>query len=156
VVVLRIASATPIPQEWIAGLDALLGLDGEHCLAYSDTRRNISKKALVHAGLLTGLRLTGETAAGSWLRDMMVERTPTHDLRRWLLAPMAEAPVSQSGRGRIVCNCLNVAETEIRAAIAGGAGFAELQAGLHCGTACGSCVPEIRRMFTPPAGDLAA
>ncbi len=155
VVVLRIASTTPIPQEWIAELDALLGLDGEDCLAYSDTRRNISKKALVDAGLLTGLRLTGETAAANWLREMMVERTPAHDLRRWLLAPVTEAPVRQPGRGRIICNCLNVAEPDIRTAIAGGAGLAELQAKLHCGTACGSCVPEIRRMFAPPASNLA-
>lgn len=155
-VILRLAHATPIPEEWLMELDTLLGLDSEHCLAYSDPRRNISKKALIDNGLLTGLRLAGETAAAGWLRDVMVERTPTHDLRRWLFAPTAEAPVRHAGRGRIVCNCLNVAEKDIRAAIAGGAGLAELQAKLRCGTSCGSCVPEIRRMLADPATGLAA
>ena len=64
-VVLRIAHDQPIPPEWLAELDALLGLDDEHCLAYTDTRRGITKRARIENGLLVGLRLTGETAGAS-------------------------------------------------------------------------------------------
>nr|HQV09489.1 (2Fe-2S)-binding protein [Thauera sp.] len=70
------------------------------------------------------------------------------ELRRWLLAPLAAPPEGAGGRGRIVCNCLNVAESDIRSGIAAGEGLAALQQRLKCGTSCGSCVPEIRRMIT--------
>ncbi|MDQ7988374.1 MAG: molybdopterin-dependent oxidoreductase [Candidatus Dactylopiibacterium sp.] len=147
VLVLRIAHATPLPDAWLAELDALMGLQGEHCLAYTDARRAVSKKALVEEGLLTGLRLTGETAAAGWLTELMTGRAPTDAVRRWLFAPLAQPPVERASRGRIVCNCKDVSENEIRAAVAAGADLAELQRTLQCGTSCGSCVPEIKRLI---------
>ena len=71
-------------------------------------------------------------------------------MRLLVLAPLATPPTGDAGRGRVVCNCLNVSEADLAAAIAEGAGvldFAALQARLRCGTSCGSCVPEIRRML---------
>jgi assimilatory nitrate reductase catalytic subunit len=47
---------------------------------------------------------------------------------------------------RSVCACFNVGETQIRAAIAAGETLAGLQKNLKCGTNCGSCVPELRRL----------
>jgi assimilatory nitrate reductase catalytic subunit len=47
-----------------------------------------------------------------------------------------------------VCNCLNVAEPAIVAEIAAGADLAALQAKLKCGTECGSCVPELKRLIS--------
>jgi assimilatory nitrate reductase catalytic subunit len=47
---------------------------------------------------------------------------------------------------RSVCACFKVGEPEIRAAIAAGATLAALQKNLKCGTNCGSCVPELRRL----------
>ncbi|WP_018410870.1 nitrate reductase [Methyloversatilis thermotolerans] len=146
-VVLRIAHADAIPQDWLAELDHLFGLNDGRCLVYRDARRDITKRALIEDGLLTGIRLTGETAAADWLRDVMVEQRPTADLRRWIFAPLTTPPVAAEKRGRIVCNCLNVAEPDILAAIARGAELSELQDTLRCGTSCGSCVPEIKRML---------
>jgi assimilatory nitrate reductase catalytic subunit len=40
-----------------------------------------------------------------------------------------------------------VAEPEIVAAIAYGADLPALQATLKCGTECGSCVPELKRLI---------
>lgn len=153
-VVLRIAHDQPISPEWLGELDRLLEMDGEAVLAYSDARRGIAKRALIEDGVLVGLRLTGETAAAGWLRDLMVERLPTAELRRWLFAPLATPPAAACSRGRILCNCENVAETDILAAIRAGSDLEALQTGLKCGTACGSCVPEIRRMIA--AGRAAA
>jgi assimilatory nitrate reductase catalytic subunit len=150
-VVLRLAHHEPIPADWLAELDRLFGLDAADCLRYTDSQRHISKRARLQDGALTALRLTGEgdcLAAGTWLREAMIERLPAADLRRWLFAPfapLAQAPAAGS-RGRIVCNCLNVSENDIQAAIAGGDDFEALQAKLKCGTSCGSCVPEIKRM----------
>ncbi len=47
---------------------------------------------------------------------------------------------------RAVCACFKVGEDEIRAAVAAGAGLAALQKNLKCGTNCGSCIPELRRL----------
>jgi len=47
---------------------------------------------------------------------------------------------------RAVCACFKVDESQIRAAVAAGATLARLQKDLKCGTNCGSCVPELRRL----------
>src|SRR6185503_14337818 len=47
---------------------------------------------------------------------------------------------------RAVCACFKVGESEIRAAVAAGATLAGLQKELKCGTNCGSCVRELRRL----------
>jgi assimilatory nitrate reductase catalytic subunit len=47
---------------------------------------------------------------------------------------------------RAVCACFKVGESEIRAAVAAGETLAGLQKNLKCGTNCGSCVPELRRL----------
>ena len=47
---------------------------------------------------------------------------------------------------RAICACFKVPESSIRAAVAAGATLAKLQKELKCGTNCGSCVPELRRL----------
>jgi assimilatory nitrate reductase catalytic subunit len=47
---------------------------------------------------------------------------------------------------RSVCACFKVGEAQIRAAVTAGATLAALQRDLKCGTNCGSCVPELRRL----------
>lgn len=51
----------------------------------------VSRRALVADDRLVGLRLCGETVAGAWLRDVMVERQSTTELRRWLRPPRPRA-----------------------------------------------------------------
>ncbi|HWM45209.1 MAG TPA: nitrite reductase small subunit NirD [Burkholderiales bacterium] len=46
-----------------------------------------------------------------------------------------------------VCACFKVPESTIRSAVAAGATLAKLQKELKCGTNCGSCVPELRRLL---------
>ena len=48
--------------------------------------------------------------------------------------------------GRVICNCLDVSENEIMENIELGADLLTLQAKLKCGTECGSCVPELKRL----------
>jgi assimilatory nitrate reductase catalytic subunit len=47
---------------------------------------------------------------------------------------------------RAVCACFKVSESRIRSAVAAGATLWRLQKELRCGTNCGSCVPELRRL----------
>ncbi len=147
VVVLRAAHGRPIPDAWLAELDREAGLDDPlACLSYRDASQNVSKRARLEAGRIVGVRLAGETAAQNWLKELVAGGAEVDALRPWLLAPLAAPPSGSASRGRIVCNCLNVSEAEITARIAAGADLAGLQAALKCGTECGSCVPEIKRM----------
>ena len=59
------------------------------------------------------------------------------------------SPAQAAARGaeRAVCACFKVAEAEVRSAVAAGASLAKLQKDLKCGTNCGSCVPELRRLL---------
>jgi assimilatory nitrate reductase catalytic subunit len=154
VLTLRLAHTRPLPEAMLAELDAALGLDDPLAVMhYQDSPRGISKRVRVDGGKVSAARLTGETAAFDWLRDVVVDGVEAAALRAWMLAPVARPPAGGSGRGRVVCNCLNVAEPDIVMAIAAGADLAALQATLKCGTECGSCVPELKRLI---AGNRAA
>jgi assimilatory nitrate reductase catalytic subunit len=148
VLTLRLAHSGPMPEHLLAELDAALGLDDPLAVMhYQDSPRGISKRVRVDGGKVTAARLTGETAAFDWLRDAIVEGVDAAALRAWMLAPVARPPAGGVGRGRVVCNCLNVAEPDIVAAIAAGADLAALQSNLKCGSECGSCVPELKRLI---------
>ena len=70
------------------------------------------------------------------------------ELRRWLLAPLSTPPGNNSkASGKTLCNCLNVSEGAVCAGIARGLDLQGLQQELKCGTSCGSCVPEIKRLL---------
>jgi len=62
------------------------------------------------------------------------------------LAPRPAGSAAAVPRGRIVRNCFDVSETDIRAAVGRGADLQALQRSLKCGINCGSCAPELRRM----------
>jgi assimilatory nitrate reductase catalytic subunit len=154
VLTLRLAHGQPPPDALLAELDAVLGLDDPLAVMhYEDRPRGIFKRVRVESGRVVAARLAGETAAFAWLREAVVEGADATALRAWALAPVARPPAGGAGRGRIVCNCLDVAEPDILAAITAGADLATLQANLKCGTECGSCVPELKRLL---AGNRAA
>src|SRR5512143_4104037 len=102
VLTLRLAHTQPLPESLLAELDAALGLDDPLAvLQYQDSPRGISKRVRVDGGRVTAARLTGETAAFDWLRDVVVEGVDAAPLRAWMLAPVARPPAGASGRGRI-------------------------------------------------------
>ncbi|HEX5392480.1 MAG TPA: molybdopterin-dependent oxidoreductase [Rhodocyclaceae bacterium] len=126
--------------------DNQLGLDDAHALRFMDRKRGISKRARIEGVLLLGVRLAGETKAREWLTDVMSRGELPPDLRRWLLAPVDQPPSGSKTRGKVVCNCFDVSEDEILAEYRSGLTLADLQAKRKCGTSCGSCVPELKRL----------
>ena len=147
VLVLRVADAAPASEALIAELDAILALDDDTCaMTYLDAKRGVSKRVLVQDGVVIGARLTGETAARDWLKDLMARGAAADAVRAWTLAPLSSPPTGSKKRGRIVCNCFDVSEQEIQAELAQGADLAALQSKLKCGTECGSCLPELKRL----------
>jgi assimilatory nitrate reductase catalytic subunit len=147
VVVFRAYSAAPPDPASLRELDRLLTLDApESTMHYRDLRRGVFKAARVERDAVVAVRLVGETAGEEWLKNMMVQGASAEAVRPWVLAPVSTAPRGTLNRGRIVCNCLDVSETEIRRELLPGVTLEELQARLRCGTECGSCLPELKRM----------
>jgi assimilatory nitrate reductase catalytic subunit len=145
-VVFRAATEAPIEANLIAELDQIFGMAGdEGAIVYADASRNVSKKAIALDGRLLGVRLAGETLAQTWLKRAMAEDELGANMIRFALAPTAKAPGNIAPRN-IVCKCADISDVQIRQAIAAGADLPQLQDTLKCGTFCGSCVPEIKRM----------
>jgi len=76
----------------------------------------------------------------------MVQGHSAAAVRPWLLAPLTQPPAGQAARGKVICNCFDVAEDDILAAFLNGDSLESLQARTRCGTNCGSCVPELKRL----------
>ncbi|HWU83256.1 MAG TPA: molybdopterin-dependent oxidoreductase [Methylophilaceae bacterium] len=147
IMILRAAHTEQPDADLIAQLDTLLGMtDDIPMLHYQDAKRGISKRIMVEGDQVTGVRLMGEVLATAWLKEVMTQGSFTDTLRRWALAPLSAPPAGQQSRGKVICNCLDVAENEIIDTIQAGADFVTLQNKLKCGTQCGSCVPELKRL----------
>ncbi len=145
--ILRAAHHAMPDEAVIEQLDQLLLVtEDTPCMSYRDQKRSISKRVIVEGGKVTGVRLLGETLAAEWLKEVMTQDGLPEEVRQWALAPVSAPPTGKQGRGRIVCNCLDISENEIKAALAENRDLAALQQKLKCGTECGSCVPELKRL----------
>lgn len=150
-VVMRVAHAEPVSAELLAEIDTILGLDdAAEVMNYRDTKRGISKRALMEDSKLLGVRLTGETVARDWLKEIIAQGSDAQSMRPWLFAPLSAPPAGQTQRGRIVCTCMDVSEQEIMAEFKNGLNLPAIQAKLKCGTECGSCLPELKRLVAQP------
>jgi assimilatory nitrate reductase catalytic subunit len=151
--ILRAAHTQAPDSELIEQIDQILAMTNDMpLLNYQDAKRGISKRILVtnDSGKpeVTGVRLVGETLATDWLKEVMTSGEFTAELRRWALAPLSNPPAGQRSRGKIICNCLDVAENDIIETIQLGADLITLQNKLKCSTECGSCMPELKRLVT--------
>jgi assimilatory nitrate reductase catalytic subunit len=155
-VLFRAAAHEAPPEEVLQRLESLLRLDGADTLRYADRRKGQRRSVRVRrAGkdmLLDGVLLAGDTSAAAWLKTLLLQELPAQDYGRLLLAPGAKAPAAlkDSKRGQ-VCSCFGVAAAAIQEHLAKCSGseaerLASLQGALRCGTNCGSCVPELKRM----------
>ncbi|MFO1415663.1 MAG: molybdopterin-dependent oxidoreductase [Burkholderiales bacterium] len=154
-VLVRVAHAAALDAGKLAQLDACFALDGADVVRYDDGRRAIGRRVRVVDGRIVAVRLSGDVAAESWLRTWLAEGVDVRAHRAQLVRPGAVAPGVAVPRGRVVCNCVGVAERDIVACAARGAGqapatLAQVQAELGCGTGCGSCLPEIRQLLAAP------
>ncbi len=146
VVVLK-ARGEELAPDLLEALDRDLALDDPtQVLSYQDSRKEVAKRARVTGDSLSAVRLAGETKAAEWLADMMVQGHSAAAVRPWLLAPLTQPPAGQAARGKVICNCFDVAEDDILAAFRNGDSLEVLQARTKCGTNCGSCVPELKRL----------
>jgi assimilatory nitrate reductase catalytic subunit len=142
--------------ELIAEIEALLALDSPDTLRYADRKiqqqRAVRLRSTDDRGRqVEGFLLAGDTSAEIWLKALLQDELPADAYGRLLLMPGAKAPVAVKARGKQVCTCFNISEEAIQAQLATSEGsddqrLTRLQDGLKCGTNCGSCIPELRRL----------
>ena len=159
---LRLAAEAQPDRALIERIEQLLGLDTPGVLCYEDRKRAQRRvmRLVTSDGepRLTGFALAGDVRAHSWLRTLLEQRLSTRPYGRLLLAPGAQPPAALPVKGKTVCSCINVGEIAILDRLPRCVGepaerLAQLQEALSCGTQCGSCIPELRRliMAIPPA-----
>ncbi|MGB4116732.1 MAG: molybdopterin-dependent oxidoreductase [Polaromonas sp.] len=154
-VLFRAAAHITPPDELLTQIEKILGLTTHDVLHYADKKRGQRRTAKLtrmadHAEL-TGFLLAGDTSAEAWIKTVLEGELPAQTYGRLLLSPGAKAPVAVEARGKLVCTCLNVTDTEIESHLKNAVGndaqrLTGLQSALKCGTNCGSCVPELKRM----------
>ena len=162
-VLFRAAAHLAPPDELLVQIEKILGLSNPDVLHYVDKKRGQRRTArLTRVGdkaELTGFLLAGDTRAEAWIKTVLECELPAQTYGHLLLSPGSKPPVAVQVRGKLVCTCLNVTDTAIDAQLhdmaqAGGspllttddARLASLQSALKCGTSCGSCMPELKRM----------
>ena len=154
-VLLRAAGPDPAPAELLQRIERIIGLDEGQALRYEDQRRG-QRRTMRLAPIdgqtqLQAFLLGGDISAEVWLRPLLQDELPAQAYGRLLLVPGPDAPVAVQARGRQVCTCFNVTEPRIVEVLARCDGppaerLLQLQTELKCGTNCGSCVPELKRM----------
>jgi assimilatory nitrate reductase catalytic subunit len=159
-VLFRAAAYEAAPDELLAQIEDILGLGGQEVLHYVDKRkgqrRSMRLAAVGGQTRLEGFVLGGDISAEVWVKPLLQDELPAHAYGRMLLIPGAKAPVAVQARGRQVCTCFNVTEPEITDVLQTCEGPAEsqlmqLQDRLKCGTNCGSCIPELKRLVREQA-----
>lgn len=153
----RAAAREPVGEDVLVRIEAALGLDGAAALHYADKRRGQRRSA--HFGTLPGgaddallgFLMAGDLAAEPWAFALLRAGSAAVAHRHALLGARA-APLPPVVRAsRQICNCVDVREDAIVAALASCLGdpvqrLAQLQQRLGCGTQCGSCLPALREL----------
>jgi len=161
-VLLRAAAGQAPAPELVMRIEALFGLGADQpgVLRYEDRRRGRRRAmGLVRDGdnaRLQAFVLAGDTRAEVWVKALLLQQLPAQAYGRLLLSPEAQAPVALAPAGRQVCTCFNVAEPAIVETLATCSGsavqrLASLQERLKCGSNCGSCIPELKRLVQATA-----
>jgi assimilatory nitrate reductase catalytic subunit len=141
-IVLRAAHGEA-PQGWLDRVYQALDLaKGDDTLEYRDARRHMDKRVIWRDNVIAGFVLAGDVANGDMLMAQLRAAQPWIGPRFAAFSAQRQA----APRDRVVCSCKQVKESRIAEAIANGASVPELKATLGCGTVCGSCVPELKRM----------
>jgi len=135
-----------------------LGLNQTGVIQYQDARRGQRRAAQLSAPQaaggerhLTAFMLAGDTLSADWLQAVLFNQNAAQSFGRHLLQPRKTPPLPLAAARKQVCSCWNVSEDAILSGLQAMQGendskLLQLQAALKCGTQCGSCQPELRRL----------
>lgn len=147
---LRLASPAPVSPEVLERLASSLGLDAPD-MAFDDPARGILRRLRRDAEGLQAFLLAGDLRARAALLQWAEDGRATNDPASILTGRACTAI-----RARIVCACHGVGHEAITQAVRDGLSLEDIQQRLKCGAACGSCLPQIRRMLREHAADRRA
>jgi assimilatory nitrate reductase catalytic subunit len=140
----------------LSEIENVLNLRGSDTLRYADKkrgqRRAIRIRREASAAKIESVLLAGDTSAQAWIKTLLQDELDASAYGRLLLAPGSQAPVAVQSKGAQICTCFNVTQPEIEAQLKTCQGseevrLAQLQAALKCGTNCGSCVPQLKKII---------
>jgi len=139
-------SSTPI--DWYRWLDGRYGLSAFNC-QYADLGERGFHLLAWSDGELA-LAFYADAVLPNLDRQAVVEAfslpPSTADARLSLLAGVAAS--GKAPTGAIICSCFGVGEVQITQAMAeGGCSVQQLGDRLKCGTNCGSCLPELKKIL---------
>lgn len=146
-------AATP-DDAWVRRLTEVLDLLRPGALRYADGRLGHQRSLRLQgegaeARLQAWMRLSA-SEDGAWLDAWWREGRAVAPLGRQLLAPhLATSPQADSP---VVCQCLGVREAQIQQRLRQcqdlrpDERLQTVQGALKCGTQCGSCLPQLRRL----------
>jgi assimilatory nitrate reductase catalytic subunit len=155
-VLLRAASSEAPAMSVVHAVEQLLGLSENNSLRYVDARRSQLRCMRLRTEAETTLDafvIAGDTSAEVWLKALLQTQQPAKAYGRRLLMSGNTPPVGWVNSGNTVCTCVGVRDVAIHAQLAQTSArdenscLAQLQDQLKCGTQCGSCVPELRRII---------
>ncbi len=164
-VLFRAACRKAPPKAVVERVQALFACQGGDVMVYSDPTTDARRAIGVAVERIKGepvatlnrVFLAGDIQSECWLRNYFDQSLDVMPLRSFLLAPAVQPPGVQTQAVRMVCNCVGVSETAIEenlrifcAANPQGSeaeALDALKSTLKCGTQCGSCVPEVRKLI---------
>ena len=114
-------------------------------IVFIDRSKRYYKKCIIHQDRLVGAILIGDKSEFQEFRDLIANKTELSEKRMQLLRSGKKAePVL----GKLVCSCNNVGADNLKKKIEEGcADVKELCAMTGAGMGCGSCRPEVQRIF---------
>lgn len=155
-VLFRAASLEAASDALIAQIENLLGIRGTNVLRYQDKTKGQHRAMLLRSTesghTLEAFVMAGDISAEAWVRPLLQDELLADAYGRALLSPGAQPPVAIQSKGKQICTCFNVTEPSIIETLGQCQGdtdsrLSQLQGLLKCGTNCGSCIPELRKII---------
>ncbi len=157
--VFRASCAQVPPSHWVEEVEQILAFDVPGVLKYQDAQKGLKRSMIVSEQvdpLLTGFMLVGNLSGEAWLGELLRQDLSVKGLTRYMLQgkPPSTSDLNTGSKSEMVCTCIGVSESQIIDKLHQQApsctsleALQGLQTDLKCGTSCGSCVPQIKRMI---------
>jgi assimilatory nitrate reductase catalytic subunit len=156
-VLFRAASSEAPDMAWVHSIEALLQLDIHAGLRYADPKRSQLRSIKIDRSQalpqLEAFMIAGNTSAENWLKTLLQTQQSIESYGRRLLMTGDQPPVSLKSAGQTICTCVGIKDVAIADWLQINPGKADFQleglkSNLKCGTQCGSCVPQLKRIIT--------
>jgi assimilatory nitrate reductase catalytic subunit len=155
-VLFRAASSEAPDMRLVHTLEALLRMDTKSGLRYADPKRSHLRSIQLDRSKampqLEAFVIAGDTSAEAWLKTLLQTQQSTDSYGRRLLMTGQKPPVALKDAGQTICTCVGVKDVAIADWLQANPGqesaqMTGLQNNLKCGTQCGSCVPQLKRII---------